>query len=100
MLLVLEEVDREQRQPARLFEPAQLARRLVQLEQPGRDRRVVLQVRVDLRRAGAEAPVQAPALVRERAEQELGDRACGVEVVLAPEPTARLGERRQRESVP
>ena len=95
MLLVLEELDRQQREPARLLEPAQLAGRLVQLEQPGRDRRVVVQVRVDLRRAGAEAPVQAPALVRERAEQELGDRARRVEVVLAPEPAARLGERRR-----
>ena len=43
VLVVGEELDREPREPVRLVEPAQLARRDVELEQPVRDVRVVVE---------------------------------------------------------
>ena len=69
-LLVGEQLDGEQRQAARLLEPAQVAGRHVKLVEPVRNVRVV----VEIARAGRLAlPVAAsqPSAVRERSEQEL-----------------------------
>ena len=99
-LLVPEELDREARQSVRLLEPAQLARGDVQLEQAVRNVGVVLEVAGSLGPAGAEGPVQPAFAGRERAEQELAERAGRVEVVGALEAAAGLRQRREREPVP
>ena len=75
VLLVGEEVDREPREPVRLLEPAQLAGRGMQLEQPVRDVGVVLEEPGALRDAVAPGAVQPPLRRRERPEQELAERA-------------------------
>ena len=98
-LVVSEQLDREQREAARFLEPAQVAGGDVQLVEPVRDVRVVVEV------AGARRPalpVAAPqaAVVRQRAEQELGQAAGGVEPVVALQAPRRLGECGQREPVP
>ena len=94
-----EELDGEAGEAVRLLEPAELARRDVQLEQAVRDVGVVLEVARALGLAGAERAVQA-VVRRERAEQELAERARRLEVVGALEPAARLGKRGQGEPVP
>ena len=76
-LVVSEQLDREQREAARLLEPAQLAGGDVQLVEAVRDVRVVVEVAGAGRPALAVAAPQA-ALVRQRAEQELREPAAVV----------------------
>ena len=66
--LVREELDREQRESARLLEPAQLAGRDVQLVEAVRDVRVVVEEAGSAHTAVAQAAVEAAAIVRERAK--------------------------------
>ena len=98
-LIVAEELDGEAGQAVRLAEPAKVSRRDVQLEEPVRDVGVVLEVAGALGLAGPEGAVQT-AVVRERAEQELAERAGGLQIVGAVEPARRLGQRCEREPVP
>ena len=100
VLLVGEELDREPRQPVRLAQPAQLARRDVQLEQPVRDVRVVVEIAVPARAALAEAAPQPAVRSRERAEEEVAEPACRLDPVRPLEPPPGLRERREREPVP
>src|SRR5262249_34096888 len=86
--------------PAGLLEPAQLAGRDVELVEPVRDVRVVLQVPRHGGAAGAEAAPQPAVAVRERAEQELAEPARRLEPVRPLEPPGRLREPREREPVP
>src|SRR3989442_1519628 len=97
---IAEELDREPREPVRLLEPAQLAGRDVQLVEPVRDVRVVLEVARALRLALTPRPVEPPVLTRERPEQELGQPASRDEQVVPAEPPRGLRQRRQREPVP
>ena len=97
--VVGEELDREQREPARLVQPAEVAGCDVELVEPVRDVRVVLEVAGALRDAVAPGAVE-PLAVGERAEQELAERARRVEVVGAVEPPPRLRERREHQPVP
>ena len=73
-LLVREQLDRSERKPPRLEQPAQLAGRDVQLDQPVRDVRVVVEEAGAARPAVAPRAEQAAVVVRERAEHELGVR--------------------------
>ena len=97
--VVGEEIDRKQREPVRLVQPAELAGRDMQLVEPVRDVRVVLEVAGPLRDAVSPGSVQ-PLAVGERAEQELGELARGVEPVVALEPPPRFRERGEHEPVP
>ena len=69
--LVAEELDREQCEPARLVEPAQLAGRDVQLVETVRDVGVVLEEARVLGDAVAVRAVEPAVGRRQRAEQEL-----------------------------
>ena len=100
VLVVGEELDCEEREPPRLEQPAELSGRDVELEQPVRDVRVVVEEAGAARAAVADRPQQAPVLRGERAEQELAEPPRRFEPVLALEPVARFGERGQREAVP
>ena len=100
VLLVEEELEREPREPVRLLEPAQLAGRDVQLEQPVRDVGVVLEVARSLGDAVAPGAVQPALGRRERPEQELRQAPGGLDPVRPVESAAALGQRREREPVP
>src|SRR5207244_6551071 len=99
-LVVCKELHREQRVATRLLEPAQLARRDVELVKPVRDVRVVVQVAGPARASRATAAVQATPFVGERTEQELAQSAGFVDKLRPPESTPALGERREGEAVP
>ena len=99
-LVVAEELDREEREPARLLEPARLAGRDVQLVEPVRDVGVVVEEAGVLGDAVAVRAVEAALGRRERAEQELAEASRRVEPVVALEARAGLGERGEREAVP
>ena len=71
--VVAEQLDREQREPARLLEPAQLAGRDVQLVEAVRDVRVVLEEARALGDAVAVRAVEPAVGRRERPEQELAE---------------------------
>ncbi len=100
MLVVREELDGEEREPTRLEQPAQLARRDVELDQPVRDVRVVVEEAEAARPPVADRAVEAAVVRGERAEQELTEPPRRVEPVGALEPVAGLGERGEREAVP
>src|SRR5437764_11157325 len=72
-LVVAEQLDREPREAMRLLEPAELAARDVQLVEPVRDARVVVEVAGALRFAAAPGPVQASVLARARPEPGLAE---------------------------
>ena len=99
-LVVAEELDREERKPARLLEPARLARRDVQLVQPVRDVGVVVEEAGVLRDAVAVGAVEAALGRRQRPEQELAEPPRRVEPVVALQAASGLGERGEREPVP
>jgi len=71
VLGVAEELDGEPGEPVGLLEPAQLAGRDVQLEQPVGRVRVVVEEAGAARAPLAEAAQEPPLAVRQRAEQEL-----------------------------
>ena len=98
-LVVAEQLDGEQREAARLLEPAQLAGGDVQLVEPVRDVRVVVEVARAGRPAFPVAPPEA-ALCRQRAEQELRQAAGGCQPVVALEPPGRLRQCGERQAVP
>ena len=100
VLGVLEELDREQRKPPGLEQPAELARRDVELDQPVRDVRVVVEEAEAARTSVACRAEKAAVLGRQRAEQELTETACSVEPIHALEPVSRFRERGEREAVP
>ena len=99
-LLVREELDREPREPVGLFEPPQLARGDVQLEQAVGDVRVVVQEAGPAGAAGAQAPTKPAFRGGQRAEQELAQPPRGLDPLRPLEPPPRLGERGEREPVP
>ena len=99
-LVVAEQRDGEGREPARLFEPAQLSRRDVQLVEAVGDVRVVLEHARVLRLSRAPAAEEPAFRGRERSEQELSESTSRFEVVGSLEAAARLGERCQRKPVP
>ena len=76
-----EELDEQPGQPTRLLEPAQVPGRPRQLDEAVGDVCVVLEVARNPGVAGPVGTKQPAALVRERAEQELGDLDGGVDVV-------------------
>ena len=98
-LLVGEELDRDQREPVRLEQPAKLAGRDMQLEQAVRDVCVVVQVPAATC-PSVTARAQEPSVLRKRPEQELANAAGNLEPVFAFEAVRGLGDRRQREPVP
>ena len=100
VLLVGEELDREQGEPACLEQPPKLAGRDMQLEQTVGDVRVVVEEAGSARAAVADRAEEPPVLRGQRPEQEFSEPARGVEPVGSLEPVARLGERREREPVP
>ena len=100
VLLVGEELDRESREPVRLVEPARLSGRDVELEEPVRHVRVVVEIAGS---AGAAIAVAAPkpaVVVGERAEQELPQRSSGVDPVGPLEAAPGFGECGERKPVP
>src|SRR5262249_50072449 len=99
-VVVAEQLDGEPREPVRLLEEAQLAARDVQLVQAVRDVRVVVEEAAPGGRARAPAAAQAPVLVAQRAEQEVGQTAGRLEEVAALEAAAGLRQRGEREAVP
>ena len=100
MLGVSEELDSEEREPMGLEEPAHVAGRDVELDEAVCDVRVVVQEAEAAHAAVASRAEEPAVLRRERAEQELAEIARRVEPVVALEPVAGLGERREREAVP
>ena len=83
----------------RLEQPAELARRDVELEQAVGDVRVVVEVPGAARTTVA-SRAQESSVFGQRPEQELADAAGDLEPVVALEAVRGLGERRQREPVP
>ena len=100
MLVVVEELDGQQREPARLEQPVEVARGGVQLEQAVCDVRVVVEEAEAARAPVSRRPVQPPVLGGQRSEEERAESPRRVEPVEPLEPVARLGDRRQREPVP
>ena len=97
-LVVGEELDREQREPARLLEPAQLAGRDVQLEEAVRDVRVVVEV-PGAWPAGATCGAAARPVGEGPRRNSASSRA---RLAQSARPSRRAGlrERREREAVP
>ena len=77
-----------------------LARGGVQLDQPVRDVRIVVQESEPARASVTGGAVQASVVRRQLAEQEGAEAPRGVEPVRALEPVARLRESGEREAVP
>src|SRR5437660_10313552 len=100
LLLVAEQLDGQQHEPARFLEPAELARRDVELVEAVRDVGVVLEEAVRVRAPVTPRSEKPAVLRRERAEQELPKRPRRIEQVGSVQPPAGLRERRQREPVP
>jgi hypothetical protein len=98
-LVVGEELDRQQREPTRLLEPAQLAGRDVQLVEPVRDVRVVVEVAGAARATVAARAVKALA-VREGAEEKPGEGMGVFDQVGPVKATPGFGQGREREAVP
>ena len=99
-LVVAEQLDREERESARLLEPARLAGRDVKLVEPVRDVGVVLEEARVLGDAVPVGAVQASVGRRQRTEQELAESPrCGEPLVVSEARTG-FGQRRQREAVP
>ena len=100
VLLVGEELDRESREPVRLVEPASLSGRDVELEEPVRHVRVVVEIAGSARAAIAVAAPKPALVVGERAEQELPQRSSGVDPVGPLEAAPGFGEGGERKPVP
>ena len=100
VLLVGEELRRKDGEPSRLSQPTQVAGRDMQLAEPVRHIRVVLEEPSRVRTAVAPCPKQPAVVVRQRAEQELTERNGRCEEIVALEPSRGFGERRERQSVP
>ena len=100
VLVVGEELDREPGEPVRLVEPARLSGRDVELEEPVRHVRVVVEVAGAARAALAVAAPKPAVVVGERAEQELPQPSGGVDPVRPLEPPPGFRERGEREPVP
>src|SRR2546429_3151140 len=97
---VAEELDGEEREPARLLEPAQLTCRHVQLVKAVRDVGVVVEHAGVTRSAPTPRALQATVAVREGAQQEFRAGPGGGDEIAAFEPPSRLGERSHRQPVP
>ena len=76
-LVVGEELDRDVGDPARLEQPADVAGRDVELEQPVGDVRVVVEEAAAADAAVADAPQHAAVLAAQRPEQEVAEPLCG-----------------------
>src|SRR3954463_6726853 len=98
-LVVAEELHRQQREPPRLLQPAQLPRRDVELVETMCDVGVVVEHPTVSRLATPPRAVE-PAFGRERPEHELGTRARCVDEVAALQATAGLRQRRNGQPVP
>ena len=83
-----------------LLEPALLEGRFVKRQQRLEQEGVVLQVGVEMGPAVLVGAQQAPVGVAQGAEHELGAAAGRLEVVLAPEHRAGLGQGGDRQRVP
>src|SRR5262249_17273662 len=98
--IVREELDREQRHPARLLQPAELAGGDVQLVEAMRDVGVVVEEAGVLRDPAAIRAKEAAVRRRQRAEQELAETARGVQPGVVLVAHSSLRQRGEHETVP
>src|SRR5262249_27981283 len=97
--VVGKELDGEERETARLVQPARIAGRDVKLVEAVRDVCVVLEVARPFCDAVTPGSMESLA-VRKRTKQELRERSRRVEPLRALEHPARLGERGEHQAVP
>ena len=100
VLAVGEELDREPGKAVRLVEPAWLPGRDVELEQPVRDVRVVVEIAGSAGAAIAIAALEPAAVAGERTEEELAQRSSRVDPVGSLEAAPGFRQSGESEPVP